>query len=66
MSGRCRSLGPLDAVAAAAFRSNPKVVGWDERTRMIQAQARVNGKLYEFIINKDTGIMRSIYPKGVR
>ncbi|WP_203829438.1 polymorphic toxin-type HINT domain-containing protein [Actinoplanes palleronii] len=53
----------ITEVAASAFRSNPRVVGWDSGTRMIQAQARVNGKLYEFIINKDSGIMRTIYPK---
>ncbi|MFI1989011.1 hypothetical protein [Actinoplanes sp. NPDC020271] len=28
------------------------------------AQARVNGKLDEFIIDMDTAIMRTIYPKS--
>ncbi|GAB1641178.1 hypothetical protein KRMM14A1259_16010 [Krasilnikovia sp. MM14-A1259] len=53
----------ITRVANDAFRNNPRVTGWDARTRMVQAQARVGGKLYEFIINKDTGVMRSIYPK---
>ncbi|WP_412748738.1 pre-toxin TG domain-containing protein [Krasilnikovia sp. M28-CT-15] len=53
----------INRVANEAFRNNRGPIGWDSETRMIQAQARVGGKLYEFIINKDTGVMRTIYPK---
>ncbi|GGQ83684.1 polymorphic toxin-type HINT domain-containing protein [Couchioplanes azureus] len=53
----------VERVAAAAFRNSPRKVGYDSNNRMIQAQARVDGKLYEFIINRDTGIIRSIYPQ---
>jgi RHS repeat-associated protein len=52
------------AVAKQALANKPRVVGWDPTTGMIQAQATVNGRTYEFIINRNTGVVRSIYPKG--
>ena len=53
----------LRDTASALLRNSPRIVGYDATQRMIQLRARVAGKLYEMIINRDTGIGRSVYPK---
>ncbi|MFE3648698.1 polymorphic toxin-type HINT domain-containing protein [Streptomyces sp. NPDC059152] len=52
----------LEQIAQQALGNNPRVVGYDPQTGMIQAVAKVQGKLVQFQIPRGGGIMRSIYP----
>ncbi|MET9657542.1 polymorphic toxin-type HINT domain-containing protein [Streptomyces sp. NPDC006510] len=52
----------LENIARQALGNNPKVVGYDPQTRMIQGSAVVEGKLVQFQIPRGGGTMRSIYP----
>lgn len=54
----------IQNVARQAYGNNPRVVGFDSQTGMIQARTSVGQQNYEFIISKNTGVMRSIYPIG--
>ncbi|MGG2464237.1 polymorphic toxin-type HINT domain-containing protein [Streptomyces sp. RGM 3693] len=52
----------LEQIAQQALRNNPRVIGYDRQTGMIQAVATVEGKLVQFQIPRGGGVMRSIYP----
>ncbi|KUL38705.1 hypothetical protein ADL22_17530 [Streptomyces sp. NRRL F-4489] len=52
----------LASIAQQAMRNNPRVIGYDPQTRMVQAVAVVEGKMVQFQISRDTGVVRSIYP----
>ncbi|MCZ0975075.1 polymorphic toxin-type HINT domain-containing protein [Streptomyces albulus] len=52
----------LAQIAQQAMRNNPKVIGYDPETQMIQAVAVVEGKMVQFQIPRGGGEMRSIYP----
>ncbi|MFG3714378.1 polymorphic toxin-type HINT domain-containing protein [Micromonospora sp. NPDC047730] len=53
----------LESIARAALRNNPRVVGYDPETRMVQATAVVDGRKVRFQIPRGGGRMRSIYPQ---
>ncbi|MCK7625111.1 HINT domain-containing protein [Streptomyces sp. RS10V-4] len=52
----------LAAIARQALGNNPRVIGYDPGTGMIQAVATVQGKMVQFQIPRGGGAMRSIYP----
>jgi hypothetical protein len=54
------------STAEQAFKNNPRITGYDSQTNMLRAQSTVNGQVYEMMVNKGTGEVRSIYPKGGR
>ncbi|MEU0156584.1 Hint domain-containing protein [Micromonospora fulviviridis] len=53
----------LESIARTALRNNPRVVGYDPDTSMIQATSVVNGRKVKFQIPRGGGQMRSIYPQ---
>ncbi|GAA2662769.1 polymorphic toxin-type HINT domain-containing protein [Streptomyces lunalinharesii] len=52
----------LAQIAQQAMRNNPRVIGFDPQTGMIQAVATVGGKMVQFQIPRGGGEMRSLYP----